>query len=68
MIFRNLQRKTQIMIRIGMLCLLISIIWPRFVHLSFNLGPDLIDAVRGFLLGISIGFDVVLERRRGRRY
>ena len=69
MIFRNLQRKTQIMIRIGMLCLLISIIWPRFVHLSFNLGPDLIDAVRGFLLGISIGMNllaVVLKCRQRR--
>jgi hypothetical protein len=58
MIFRNLQKNPQTMIRIGMLCLLISLIWPRFVHLSFNLGPDLIDAVHGFLLGISISMNL----------
>jgi hypothetical protein len=58
MIFRNLQKNHQTMMRIGMLCLLISLIWPRFVHLTFSLGPDLIDGVRGFLLGISISMNL----------
>jgi hypothetical protein len=58
MIFRNLQKTPQNMMRIGMVCLLLSLIWPRFIHLTFNLGPDLIDGVRGFLLGISISMNL----------
>jgi hypothetical protein len=56
--FRNLQKNPQTMMHIGMACLLISLIWPRFIHLTFNLGPDLIDGVRGFLLGISISMNL----------
>jgi hypothetical protein len=67
MIFRNRQKEPVTMIRIGMACLLISLIWPRFVHLTFNLGPDLIDGVRGLLFGISIGLNLWAVRLKCRQ-
>lgn len=57
------------MIRIGMACLLIFFMWPRFLPFTANLNPDLIDGVRGFLLGVSIGLNlwavrlICLQRR-----
>ena len=57
-------RKT--VIRIGMACLAIAMIWPRFVHATFNLGPDVIDATRGLLLGLAIGFNLWAVRLASR--
>ena len=62
MILQKRLKDPQTMMRIGMVCLMISLIWPRFIHLNFNLGTDLIDAVRGFLLGISISMNLLAVR------
>ena len=58
MTFRNQSRNPRTLIRVGMACLAIALIWPRFLHLTFNFGPDLIDGVRGLLLGLSIGLNL----------
>jgi type III secretory pathway component EscT len=50
------------MIRIGMACLLIFSIWPRFLPFTANLKPELIDGVRGVLLGVSIGMNLWAAR------
>jgi hypothetical protein len=39
----------------GMAALAIGNAWPRFIHLSFGLSPDVIDLTHGFFLGLAIG-------------
>jgi hypothetical protein len=58
------------LIRIGMACLIVFFMWPRFLPYTANLSPDLIDEVRGFLLGLSVGFNLwairlTCSQRRG---
>lgn len=58
------------MMRVGMACLALALMWPRFLHLTFNFGPDLIDGVRGVLFGVSIGINLwavklTYRQRRG---
>jgi hypothetical protein len=53
MIFRNRQKNPQTMIFVGMLFMVLFNAWPRLLHLTFNLGPDWIDAIRGYLFGVS---------------
>ncbi|HEX8174920.1 MAG TPA: hypothetical protein VF543_07360 [Pyrinomonadaceae bacterium] len=58
------------MIRIGMACLLVCLTWPGFFHFTADLSPALIDGVRGFLLGVSIGLNLwavrlICRQRRG---
>jgi hypothetical protein len=38
MVFRNPRKNPQAMIRIGLLFLILFNVWPRFLHLTFNLG------------------------------
>jgi hypothetical protein len=45
------------MMSIGMMCFIIALVLPRFLQLTANLGPDLNDAVRGALFGVSIGMN-----------
>jgi hypothetical protein len=52
---RKLLKNPKTMIRTGLVCLLLFNIWPRFLHLTFNLGPDWIDGLRGVLLGLAMG-------------
>lgn len=42
---------------IGMLCLSLGIMWPRFVPFAIHLGPDWSDALRGFLYGVSMALN-----------
>ena len=63
----RLKDPTTIM-RIGMACLLIALLWPRFVHATGGLSPDWIDGIRGMLFGVAIGMNLLsltLTRRRG---
>ena len=51
----------------GMAALLLFSVWPRFLHVGTNLNPDWIDGLRGFLIGLSIGLNlmaVILNSRR----
>jgi hypothetical protein len=42
----------------GMALLALALIWPRFLLVTGGLGPDAIDGVRGFLIGLSIGLNL----------
>jgi hypothetical protein len=44
--------------RIGMLCLLIALVWPRFLPVTAGLSGDMIDGMRGVLIGLSIGLNL----------
>jgi hypothetical protein len=44
---------------IGMTCLVLANVWPRFFHVTFNLRPDFIDAARGVLYGLGIGLTLL---------
>jgi len=49
--------------------LLIALVWPRFLPVTGNLGPDAIDGVRGLLIGLSISLNLwalVLSSRQRR--
>lgn len=58
MILGDRIKNCKTMLRIGMICLLLFFMWPRFFPFAANLGPDLIDGVRGFLLGVSVGVNL----------
>ena len=66
--FRKILNNPQTMMRIAMAFMLLFFIWPKYLHLSFGLGEDWIDALRGVLLGISFGFLILVVRHnKGRR-
>lgn len=55
------------MMLMGVSCVALANIWPRFLHLTFNLGPDFIDAVRGLLYGLGIGLMLLSVRLKSRQ-
>lgn len=75
MILRNRMnaKAPQAIMSIGMLCLILALVRPRFLHLATNLGPDWTDGLRGLLFGLSIGLNLVSvslsarQRRSARR-
>ncbi|HEX8890087.1 MAG TPA: hypothetical protein VF779_13100 [Pyrinomonadaceae bacterium] len=50
------------MMRIAMAFMLLFFTWPKYLHLSFGLGEDWIDGLRGMLLGIAMGFLILVVR------
>jgi len=60
---------SQRVLQLGMLALIIALFSQRFLHPSGLIGENAIDAVNGFLIGISIGLNLlalVLGRRTER--
>jgi hypothetical protein len=64
MIFKKEIQDPKAPIRLGMLCLAISIAWPRFVPITGSLSTDAVDLVKGLLLGLSLGL-IFLGARLG---
>ena len=62
MLFRKERPDPKLILRIGMLFLAISIVWPRLVPLTGNLGTDAVDGIKGLLLGISLGMMIWAAR------
>ena len=58
MIVRTGSRDPKALMRIGMVCLLIALVWPRFLPVTGGLGGDAIDGLRGLFLGLSIGLNL----------
>ena len=65
--FRNLLNNPRTMMRVAMVFLVLFNIWPRFLHVTFGLGEDWIDGLRGMLLGITLGLLILIVRRKGFR-
>ena len=61
--FRNILNNPRTMMRIAMAFLLLFFIWPRFLHLTFGLGEDWVDGLRGMLLGVTLGLQILILRR-----
>jgi hypothetical protein len=43
---------------LGMAFLAIAMLWPRFLPVTGNLGPDAIDGVHGVLMGVAIALNL----------
>ena len=56
----------QTMIRIGMACLAIALVWPRFLNPTPHLDPDWVDGLRGVLFGVGISLNLWAARLLGR--
>jgi hypothetical protein len=54
-IFKKEVQDPKAVFRIAMLFLAISAAWPRLIPLAGSLGTDIVDGVKGLLLGIAIG-------------
>jgi hypothetical protein len=50
---------------IGMVCFAIGNP-PSFIHIATKMNPDMIDFARGFLMGLSIGFNLLAVLMYGR--
>ena len=61
--FRNIMKNPRTMMRIAMAFMLLFFIWPRFLKVTFGLSEDWIDGLRGLLLGVSMGFLILIVRR-----
>lgn len=64
--FSDRRREPAVLLTIGMMCLAFALALPRFVHPTAQFGPDLMDGVRGFVFGVSIGMNlwsVILAKR-----
>ncbi|HST08660.1 MAG TPA: hypothetical protein VLJ83_10840 [Gemmatimonadaceae bacterium] len=55
MIFKNETVDPKRVVRIGMLFLAISIVWPRLVPITGHLSGDAVDGIKGLLLGVALG-------------
>lgn len=64
MFFRNEVQDPKLLFRIAMLFLAASIVWPRMVPFTGNLGTDAIDTIKGLFLGVALGL-LFLAARRG---
>lgn len=54
------------LMRFGMLFLGIALAWPKLLPLTGNLGPDVVDGLKGLLMGIGfglLGWSAVLNKR-----
>ncbi|MDQ6894299.1 MAG: hypothetical protein M3167_16680 [Acidobacteriota bacterium] len=58
MLLRQRPPKPSTLIRLGMACLLVALVLPRFVQPSARLGEDLFDGFRGLFIGLSIGLNL----------
>lgn len=58
MSLRNRIQEPRVLLRVGMTLLALALIWPRFLRVTGGLGPDAIDGIRGFLIGLSIGLNL----------
>jgi hypothetical protein len=55
MILRKRTKDPKPLISLGMLALAISIAWPRFIPIGAHIPEDLVDGVKGMLLGFALG-------------
>ncbi len=64
MLFKNDVQRPKRLLSIGLMFLVASIVWPRMVPLTGNLGTDGIDMIKGLLLGVAFGL-LFLAARSG---
>ena len=67
MILRKRLKDPRHMMLIGVSCLALANIWPRFLPLTFNVGPDFADSMRGVLYGLGIGLTLLSARLNSRQ-
>ena len=58
MIARYAAKDPKTPMRIGMACLLVGLVWPRFLPVTGGLGGDATDGIRGLFMGLSIGLNI----------
>jgi hypothetical protein len=51
---------------VGMFCLAAAILFSVFVHSASQLSRSWFEGLRGFLFGVSAGFNLMAVRRRSR--
>ncbi len=68
MFLGNRPKDPKSMMLVGMAFLAISLAWPRFVPVTGNLGPDAIDLLRGVLMGLAIGLNLLAAWLGGRQH
>ena len=63
---RNLPPRPQTAVRLGMLCLLASLLAPWLFHPTSAFWQGALDGARGLLLGVSIALNLWAARLAGR--
>lgn len=67
MFLRNRPKNPKMMIRVGMACLIVFNVWPRFVPRIVPVGEHTIDFTRGVLLGAAMALILWAARLNARQ-
>lgn len=68
MVFKNQSQNPKVLIRIGFAFLALSAAWPRLIPFTGNFSTDVVDGIKGLLLGLAIGFIIWAARLGGLRH
>jgi hypothetical protein len=63
MCLHRFDSKSRSVMRLGMLLLAVALVAQRFIHPAAGFPEDAADAIRGVLLGLSIGLNLWVVRR-----
>jgi hypothetical protein len=66
MFTRNRFKGPLTLMAIGMMFLVIAILFPMLTHPSSKFSQGWFDGIRGLLYGLSIGFNLMAVRMKGR--
>lgn len=56
MVFKKQVQNPKALMRIGLLFLALSAAWPRLIPFTGDVGTDVVDGIKGLLLGLAMGF------------
>jgi hypothetical protein len=66
-VFKKQGQNPKALMRIGLAFLALSAAWPRLIPFTGHVDTDLVDGIKGLLLGLAIGFIVWASRVGGFR-
>ncbi len=66
MLFRKRIKGRNVLMTIGMNCLLIALVGRWFFHPATPIGADVADGIYGVLMGLAIAFNLMSVRRSTR--
>ena len=67
MCLRTQSKSHRSLVAIATLCLAVGLLLPEIVHPAKGLGLDMVDFVRGLLIGVSLSINLLTAWKSGRK-